>query len=73
MSSGLNKQTRIILGVIAIAGLLITLIPSFLNWQGIIGFEKVNNLMLWGTVIWFIPAIILFGGKQKESEEDESA
>jgi hypothetical protein len=70
MSKILTKQTRTILGVVAIAGLLITLIPSILNWQGIIGPEIVNRLMMWGTVVWFVPAIFLFGGKQKDEPEN---
>ena len=51
---------RVILIITAIGGLLLTLVPSFLNWQGIIGPQQVNNLMLAGTIIWFASAIFLF-------------
>ncbi len=70
MNPNLSKTARNLLGIMAIAGLLITLAPSFFHWQGVITPERVNNLMLWGTVIWFIPAIILFGQKQKETEKE---
>jgi hypothetical protein len=66
MQSGKNKNIKqTILVIIAISGLLLTIVPSFLNWQGIIGPELVNNLMLAGTVLWFIPAIFLFGLKSE--------
>ncbi len=70
MSKTISNSTRTLLTVIAIAGLLITLVPSFLNWQGIIGPERVNTLMMWGTIIWFVPAILLFG-KEPETTENE--
>jgi hypothetical protein len=55
-----HPYLRILLIIIAVGGLLLTLVPSFLNWQGIIGHQQVNNLMLAGTIIWFVSAIFLF-------------
>lgn len=70
MSKTISKSTKNLLAAIAIAGLLITLVPSFLNWQGIIGPERVNTLMVWGTIIWFVPAIFLFGKKPETTDND---
>lgn len=70
MSKTLSKSARNILAVIAIVGLLITLLPSFLNWQGVLAAERVNNLMMLGTLVWFIPAILLFGKKQETTDEE---
>jgi hypothetical protein len=62
MESGIRNYKTILI-IIAISGLLLTIVPSFLNWQGIIQPVLVNNLMLAGTILWFVPAIFLFGIK----------
>ncbi|MGF1586245.1 MAG: hypothetical protein ACFCUM_13045 [Bacteroidales bacterium] len=62
MQSGIRNYKTILI-IIAISGLLLTIVPSFLNWQGIIQPALVNNLMLAGTILWFVPAVFLFGIK----------
>ncbi len=59
-----NKSTQTLLAILAIAGLIVTIVPSILNWQGIIPVNNVNTLMMVGTVLWFIPAILIFGKKE---------
>jgi hypothetical protein len=61
-----RSKLKILLVIAAVGGLLLTLIPSILNWQGIMGPEKVNNLMLAGTIIWFASASFLFLRKDPE-------
>jgi hypothetical protein len=63
MDSGNRNSYKTIFTIIAISGLLLTIVPSFLNWQGIIEPASVNNLMLAGTILWFVPAVFLFGIK----------
>jgi hypothetical protein len=65
MPENMQSQTsgssiRILMIILAVSGLLLTLVPSFLNWQGIIGPEHVNKLMVAGTILWFVPAGFLF-------------
>ncbi len=66
MSKIKSKPVQTLLAIAAIAGLLLTLIPSILNWQGIMDPSRVNTLMMVGTVLWFIPAIFIFGKKPEE-------
>jgi hypothetical protein len=62
-----SKNFKTVMAIMAVAGLLITLIPSILNWQGIIGEKNVATLMMVGTVVWFVPAIFIFGKKKDAS------
>jgi hypothetical protein len=57
----------VLLTIAAIAGLLLTLLPSVLHWQGIMDVKYVNNLMMVGTVLWFVPAIFIFGTKDAKN------
>lgn len=57
---------KIIMIIIAVSGLLLTLVPSFLNWQGMTDPQHVNNLMLAGTILWFSSASFLFIQKKSE-------
>ena len=57
---------RTFLVILAVGGLMLTLVPSLLNWQGITGPEKVNGMMLAGTVMWFFSASFLFGKKENK-------
>jgi hypothetical protein len=71
MSTNNNNLGKIVLTVIAAAGFLLTLVPSILNWQGITGPERVNTLMVIGTVLWFGSASFLLGRKQKPAAEEQ--
>lgn len=44
---------KLILKIISYAGLLLTLIPSFLVFAKGIEFDTNKHLMLLGTVLWF--------------------
>ena len=54
----------IILRTVAVAGLILTLVPSILSWQGVTGPQQVNNLMFAGTILWFASASFLFVKKR---------
>jgi high-affinity Fe2+/Pb2+ permease len=41
---------------ISLLGLLLTVVPSFLVFNGIIDINLHKTLMLIGTFLWFIPA-----------------
>ncbi len=65
MSNGIQKSKikpaiRTFLLILAVAALLLTLVPSILHWQGVIGPGQVNNLMLAGSILWFATAGFLF-------------
>lgn len=45
-----------ILKIISGAGLLLTLIPSFLVFAGVLEFEIHKRLMLLGMIMWFLTA-----------------
>ncbi len=47
-----------LLKVISYLGLVLTLLPSFLVFAGIIDIDTNKNLMLIGTAIWFISAAL---------------
>ncbi len=55
--------------IMAVVGLLLTLVPAILNWQGVTGPEQVNKLMLAGAIIWFISASFLFVRKREEPDQ----
>ena len=42
---------------LALAGLVLTFVPSFLYLGGTLDHETVHTLMTWGTALWFIGAI----------------
>ena len=63
-TQSIKQKLRIFLMVMAFSGLALTLVPSILNWQGIIGPGQVNNLMLAGTIIWFVAAGFLFWARK---------
>ncbi|MDF1571429.1 MAG: hypothetical protein P1P82_07430 [Bacteroidales bacterium] len=48
------------------AGLLLLLIPAILHFSGSMELDQIKNLMLVGTVVWFIGAIPWLGKKTKE-------
>lgn len=64
-----NPIIKVLLTLLTVAGFLLTLVPSILNWQGVMESELVNKLMLAGTVMWFTGAIFLFGRKSKDQDE----
>lgn len=64
----IKPEVKPIFIIMAIVGLLLTLVPSILNWQGITGPEQVNNLMLAGAIIWFVSASFLFVRKRDEPD-----
>lgn len=47
---------KTLLKLISLAGLLLTLLPSILVFNGIMEFGDHKNLMLVGTCLWFISA-----------------
>lgn len=62
----ITPAVRTIFIIMAVLGLLLTLVPSILNWQGVTGPEQVNRLMLAGAIIWFVSASFLFFRKSEE-------
>lgn len=47
---------KLLLKYISLLGLLLTVIPSFLVFNGAIDISLHKTLMLIGTFLWFIPA-----------------
>lgn len=45
-----------LLMAISFAGLLLTIVPSFLVFNGAISFESNKSWMLAGTICWFLTA-----------------
>jgi hypothetical protein len=66
-----NNYGKTVLVIIAVSGLLLTIVPAILNWQGLMAPVRVNSLMLAGTILWFVPAIFLFGIKPKVEEDPQ--
>lgn len=62
-SNTLKYFLRVFMIIMASTGLLLTLVPSFLHWQGVIGPVRVDNLMLAGTILWFVSVIFLSSSK----------
>ena len=52
--------------LLALAGLLLLLIPAILHFSGSMELDQMKNLMFLGTVVWFIGAIPWLGKKTKE-------
>lgn len=51
--------------IIAIAGLLLLVIPALMHYLGTMELIRMKNLMFLGTVIWFAGAIPWLGKKVK--------
>lgn len=47
---------RKVLIVISIIGIILTVVPAFLVLTGVLSLEENKNLMLLGTVFWFVSA-----------------
>ncbi|MBO8130033.1 MAG: hypothetical protein H0Z29_00785 [Candidatus Marinimicrobia bacterium] len=43
----------LVLKILSFAGLILTVIPSFFVFAGIISLEVNKNLMIIGTILWF--------------------
>lgn len=55
---------------ISIVCLLLTLIPSFLVYAGLISLEVNKNLMLAGTIGWFCTAPFWMNKRKEENAPD---
>jgi hypothetical protein len=60
-----------ILKIISFIGLGLTLIPSFLVYQGVLSPETNNNFMLIGTIIWFLTAPFWMNQKSEAVSIDQ--
>ncbi len=58
-----------LLKAISYIGLILTLFPSFLVFSGAIDIDTNKNLMLIGTILWFITAAMW----QKKPKTEEAA
>jgi high-affinity Fe2+/Pb2+ permease len=47
---------KLLLKLISFIGLILTVVPAFLVFAGTIELQMHKNLMLMGTLLWFIPA-----------------
>jgi len=47
-----------ILKIVSYIGLALTLIPAFFVFTGSISLDANKNLMILGTVIWFVSAVL---------------
>ena len=57
---------RILVKILAITGLLITFLPSVLNFLDIISTTATETYMLIGTLIWFVFAYFWLGRSKEE-------
>ena len=63
------KGTKILFQIIALTGLLLTLIPPLLFFLDKINHNTQNLLMFAGVVLWFIGAVKWLGSKSKNGSE----
>ena len=56
---------KLLLKLVALLGLLLTLVPSFLLFSGLIERTTQTGLMVAGMLVWFIAAPFWFGQKKK--------
>ncbi len=62
---------KILLKILAIIGLGLTVIPSFLVFYGVIDKSSHFNLMLIGAILWFVSAPFwMKSPKLEETEEN---
>ena len=54
---------KILATIIAIVGLILTIIPSILVFTGKMGLDLHKQLMTAGTILWFVSAPIWFRKK----------
>lgn len=62
------KKIAFIISMICLA---LTLLPSFLVFMGVISLEANKNLMLAGTIGWFLTAPYWMHQKQKSPPDDK--
>lgn len=53
--------------LLAIAGLVMVLVPSLLHFMGRMDMVQMKTYMLLGTMLWFAGAIPWLGRKKRES------
>ncbi len=56
---------RYLLYSVSLAGLLLTIIPPVLLFNGAISFQEQNTLMLIGFFLWFLSSWFWLGKKKK--------
>jgi len=63
-----NSSLRIVYIVFSVIGLGLTVIPSFLVFNGAITVHTNKVLMFIGTAVWFLTAPLWVGKKNKEQQ-----
>jgi len=58
---------KIFYKLLAISGLLLTVVPAFLRYAGSMTEESMKAWVLGGTIIWFIGAAPWLGRKKSEA------
>lgn len=56
---------RIVLQILSLIGLLMTIVPPILFFNGKIEQVQQNWYMMFGALIWFVSAFFWLGGKSK--------
>lgn len=59
----------LLLKILSAIGLILTLVPSFLVFAGVIDLECNKTLMLAGTILWFITAPFWMNQKREEAAQ----
>lgn len=62
---------KILLTLIALAGLILTVIPSFLVFMGKLSWNAHSQLMLVGMICWFVSAPVLLKNSANASENNQ--
>jgi len=57
---------KILLKILSFIGLIMTLVPSFLVFNGTISLDMNKWLMLLGTILWFVTAPLWMNKKAAE-------
>lgn len=63
-----NTIVKLMIRILAIIALLMTLVPSILQFTGKIAAERVNLWMAIGMVLWFLTGSLWLGRKQQISD-----
>ncbi len=64
-----NIIVKVVIRVLAIAGLILTILPSLLHFGGVMELPAVHTWMAIGMVVWFLTGSFWLGKKTKDNPE----
>jgi hypothetical protein len=63
-----NTILKVIIRILAIAGLVMTILPSILHFAGRLDMQAMKTWMAAGMFLWFLTGSFWLGKKSKEEE-----